>query len=123
MSHRKTEHRPTEGAGFRGRVARWVRLLRSWWQADRVRISPREGRLLRLEPPCIVRIGGRYAQVLHRRTGQTPEGPYVCYECEVDDQPAQLWVEPVGQAYMQRVRWSLAGVDASLLAEEVEVFG
>lgn len=110
-------------AGFRGCLSRWFRLLRSWWQVDRVRVSPREGRLLRLSPPCIVRIMGRYAQVHHRRMGETHTGPYVCYECTVDDEPAQLWVMPSGEQYVQVIHWNHAGKRVHLHAEEIEVFG
>lgn len=110
-------------SGFREGLARWFRLLRSWWQADRVRVSPLEGRLLRMQPPCIVRVLGRYAQVRGRRTGQTPRGPYVCYDCELDDGHAQLWVEPIGPLCGQRVRWIEPAKEHLLDAREVEVFG
>ena len=116
-------------AGFRdcseerGWLMRAVRLLRSWWRADRVRLSPGEGRLLRLGAPCILRFGGRYVQVMRRRTGQTPGGPYVCYECEVDGQTGELWVEPTGERLPPRVAWREGGVVRVLAADEVEVFG
>lgn len=110
-------------SGFRGCLSRWFRLLCSWWQADRVRVSPREGRLLRLRPPCIVRVAGRYVQVLERTAGETRDGPYVCYACAVDDEPAQLWVSPLGAANVPLVRWNLAGISVHLHADEVEVFG
>jgi len=116
-------------AGFRdsseerGWLMRAVRLLGSWWRADRVRISPCEGRLLRLCVPCIVRVGGRYVQVVRRRTGQTPGGPYVCYECEIEGGRGELWVEPAGERCPPRVIWREAGMVRTLTPDDVEVFG
>ncbi len=140
--------------GLLTRLANLVRLLPAWWQADRVRASPREGRLLRIMPPCIVRISGtarrahagstagspgvsasrrvdaagrddapRYVEVLRRRTGQTPRGPYVCYECETETGSAELWVEPVGEGCCPRVQWREGGERFKIDAQDVEVFG
>ena len=41
-------------------------LLRAWWHRDRVRPSPREGKLLRLAPGAILCVAGRTIEV-HRR--------------------------------------------------------
>ncbi|MEX2216808.1 MAG: hypothetical protein WD768_22025 [Phycisphaeraceae bacterium] len=118
-----------ERAGLRGLFARLVRLLRWWWQADRVRISPREGRLLRLRPPCILRIGEAYVQVHRRCTGSLATGPYVLYECTIDSQPGQLIVSPGPPGApgppsgSKLIKWRLAGETQDLDADDVEVFG
>lgn len=44
------------------------RLLYWWGTSDRIRISPREGRLLRLSPGSHVLISGEPARILERRT-------------------------------------------------------
>ena len=118
---------PTAGsrdtATERGWLVCAVRLFTNWWQADRVRTSPREGSLLRLRVPCIIRIHGRYAQVIGRRTGQTAAGPYVCYECEIDGTPADLFVEPIGERGVPMLRWREGRDERRLDAGDVEVFG
>ncbi len=116
-------------AGFRetwferGWLMRAVRLLCSWWRADRVRIHPDEGRLLRLALPCIIRIGGRYGQVVRRRTGQTPAGPYIAYHCEIEGDPCELRVQPIGKRGTVAVRWRERGAEREMDAQEIEVFG
>ena len=112
----------SEPAGLRGLFARVFRLLRSWWQADRVRISPSEGRLLSLPVPCILRIGGRYVQVRRRCTGMNADGPYVLYECIADTQPAQLIVSPCPAPRLQVVQWRCEGVGQALDPDDIEVF-
>jgi hypothetical protein len=37
--------------------------LRAWWSVDRIRASPHEGRLYRLRPGWIVRVGDHVAEV------------------------------------------------------------
>lgn len=47
-----------------------LRLLQWWWSCDRIRVSPREGRLLRLNPGDFLLIAGESACVLERRVAQ-----------------------------------------------------
>ncbi len=50
------------------KLARAVgRLLHWWWRADRIRVSPREGRLLRLQPGDMLLIDGEPAVVSARQ--------------------------------------------------------
>ena len=44
-----------------------VALARSWWQVDRIRTPPRDGALLRLSPPCLVRVRGAVLGFAARR--------------------------------------------------------
>ena len=55
------------------------RLVHSWWQADRIRVSPAAGQLLRLHPPCWLFLDGQYVEVADRvvRDGT----PTVLYHC------------------------------------------
>ncbi len=101
------------------------KLIRSWWCVDRVRISPREGELLRLDVPCILRIGAKVVQVSKRRVGQKRGSPYVVYEGCDEHGPCELWVSPVGATTCPRVRWvSLDAMsELDIPAEEIEVFG
>lgn len=98
-------------------------LARSWWQVDRVRISPREGRLLNLRPPCLLRIDGAIAQVTARQAGQGARGPYVVYRCDDGGGDALLWVYPVGRTHRPLVRWQTGGGEITLSEEDVEVYG
>lgn len=99
-----------------------VELVRSWWRGDRVRASPREGRLLRIAPGSLIRVGSTLATVCRRCVGQTAKGPYVLYCCEGDTGPCQLWVTPLASTYRPRVRWVEFGRENVLTEDEVEVF-
>jgi hypothetical protein len=98
------------------------RLIASWWQVDRVRVSPHEGRLLRLEPPCVMVVESRPAEVLARTVGRTAAGPFVVYDCRSATGPCQLRVVPLGEGYVSRVSWIEDGRERELAADDVEVF-
>ena len=70
------------------------KLFRSWWQVDRVRISPTEGRLLRLIPPCIICVNGRPVEVLRRSVSRKTAEVIVQYDCLCEGRLAQLFVTP-----------------------------
>lgn len=118
-SGRANTDRKNDGRGI---LACTRRLIRAWWHADRVRVSPREGRLLRLQPPCIVRIGREYAQVSRRCNGQTDAGPYVRYDCTVDNRHASLLVELNPDLKDQAVFWTVDGETERYAADDIEVF-
>jgi hypothetical protein len=97
-------------------------LLWSWWRVDRPRISPREGCLLRIAPPAILRIGSRLLEVVSRTVGENSAGPFVAYECRCGEEVSELWVAPVSHCHTTAVRWLHAGRDELLDEDEVEVY-
>ncbi len=109
-----------------GPLLRWIlaaaRLARSFWEVDRVRAPPGEGRLLRIRPPSILMVEGRAAEVLARSVGDGASGPYVLYRCRSASGPCQLRVAPVGPGWRPRLRWMENGVERELSEGEVEVF-
>jgi hypothetical protein len=98
-----------------------VALVRSWWQVDRVRVSPREGRLLRLGPSWFIRVAGCTAAIERRYVGETDDGPYVGYVCRGTTGPCELRVGPPLQSPQPRVVWTSNGRSQVLDADEVEV--
>ena len=100
-----------------------LRLLCSWWRVDRVRVSPTEGKLLRLEPPCMLRIGERVLEVVRRSVGQTPDGTYVAYTCEDNPGVCELRVFPVGLTHQPTVQLVTSESCTVLDADEIEVYG
>jgi len=67
-------------------------LVQAWWNKDRVRVSPREGRLLRVAVGSILFIEGERHQVLGRDTIDTSHGPVIRYQCESANAECELWV-------------------------------
>jgi hypothetical protein len=58
-------------------VRRLWRLLHCWWSADRIRISPSAGRLLRLGPGSVLVLAGEPVRVV----GRSAEAGGVAYHC------------------------------------------
>lgn len=98
-------------------------LVRDWWRVDRVRASPREGRLMRLRPPCIIRVGGQVVEVLRRSVGQTSAGSYVTYDCDNGAGPCRLRVTPVGTTHYPIVHWFESGQEREISEDQVVIFG
>ena len=68
------------------------RAMRSWWRNDRIRASPREGRLLRLGPGDLIVFGDTEAEVLTRSVGINSSGPTLCLTCHTPSGLAELEV-------------------------------
>jgi hypothetical protein len=98
-------------------------LVRDWWQVDRVRASPREGRLMRLQPPCIIRVGRQVVEVLRRSVSQTSAGSYVTYDCDNGEGPCRLRVTPVGTTHCPIVHWVECGQEHEISEDQVVVYG
>ena len=56
-----------------------VDAVRVWWQQDDIRVSPYEGRLLRIEVPCIIEFEGDLFEMTRRSVGRRNDGMYVAY--------------------------------------------
>ncbi len=108
---------------FSSSVNALIGLLRSWWLVDRVRVAPREGRLLRLRPPCLIQVRSQTVEVLRRQVGQTANGPYVVYYCHNGLSPCQLWVRLVGSRQGSKVRWVEGSDELELAVDEIQVYG
>jgi hypothetical protein len=99
-----------------------LRLAASWWRGDRIRVSSRPARLLRLAPGSALRVAGVPAMVVLRQVGETPAGRYVAYDCAAAAGPARLVVRLTQDRVHPLVVWTLAGRAVELPAEEVDAF-
>ncbi len=96
------------------------RLLRRWWRADRIRISPTEGRVLRLPVPCFVRIAGRMVKVQDR---PKRAGAWLIYTWVADyHDRGQLWVRPGYGAGSAIIRYIERGNPRPLTEADIDVF-
>jgi hypothetical protein len=98
-------------------------LVAAWWRADRVRISPREGELLRLRPECVLIIAGKPVEVLRRHEVQTRFAQGVRYECLTDEGPAELEVRLSENASRLKISWLVFGRIETLVEHQIEIFG
>lgn len=112
---------------FRRRLFRQLldsigRLLKSWWQVDRIRISPREGLLLRLRPGSLISVDGQPVEIVNRTVRQLADGPLVVYGCRSPDGPGQLCVSPGESRLASHIRWTVHGRDRALSELDVIVY-
>src|SRR5260221_14778876 len=69
-----------------------LNLVARWWRTDRVRISPREGELLRLQPGCVLTVNGVPAEVRVRMVVHERDTRRGSYQCQTELGPAILEV-------------------------------
>ncbi len=96
--------------------------LRAWWQVDRIRVSPRDGSLLRLSPHCLVVIGGQTFEIAHRVVGQDADGAFVDYDLRGEDGSARLFVRLMIETSQSVIRWIGPDGERSIEPCEVGVF-
>ena len=97
-----------------------VRALRSWWRADRIRVPPREGQLLRLQPGWILILDGCPVEVLERCVCQAA-GTEVTYHCAGERASAELRVAAMDRGRRAAARWQGEGTARILSEEQIEI--
>ncbi len=95
-------------------------LLDSWWRRDRVRASPREGRLLRLTPPRVLIVAGEAAQIVRRSVRIHGGHPRVTYHCVTRAGCALLRVDLAEPA--PAIAWRTKDGTRRLHEEDIEVY-
>lgn len=98
-------------------------LLRRWWRIDRIRVSPRSGRLLRLEPPCLLSIDGQTIEIVGRTAAPNGSGAAVLYDCRTTNGTATLAVGLSAPGRPLSIVWQAGDEECELLEEELEVWG
>ncbi len=92
-----------------------IELGRSWWRVDRIRVSGRRSRLLRLPEGSALRVGATQAVVRTRTflpshaSHENKAGVVVCYSCLTATGLAELEVRPRGQDEPPELRWRTDG--------------
>ena len=87
----------------------------AWLRVDRIRASPDQGRLLRLEPGAILVIGDEQFVVTHRKRHGDTSVKYVCQ----GRRGFSLLLVPV---CAREVRWSYQRQTVTVCADEIEVY-
>lgn len=92
-------------------------LLGHWWSSDRIRVSPHEGQLLRIQPGDLLTVAGVDAEVVGR---SLIEERSLCLTCHTAEGPAELLIaippnrRPVG--------WDVAGVCRQLSQNDIQIW-
>ncbi len=87
-----------------------------------MRISPREGRLSRLDRGALIRIDDEWFQVESRTATASPEGADIIYDCLALRRRAALHVRATTTGDADPVVWCEQGHERPMAAADVEVF-
>ncbi len=101
----------------------YLELLGAWWRIDRIRVSPRDGELLRLEPGSLLTVKGVPAEVRQKQSVDGPGGSRIRYECHAESGSARLEVRFVDEGSPLEIIWSASGKREALFAHQIEVLG
>ena len=94
-------------------------LFRTWWQKDRIRSSPSEGKLLRLASGAILSVNGTTIEVERRDVYETADGAVLRLHCRSNDAESDLWITGMG---VPTIVWCCADTDHRLTTDDVEVW-
>ncbi|MGR9108759.1 MAG: hypothetical protein ACU843_17720 [Gammaproteobacteria bacterium] len=102
----------------------WLAALKQWWRSDRIRISPGEGRLLRIAAPCILEIDGERWFVEFRESLRDEYGPSISYRCRDEkDRESEIRVSPSSHTGSRNeVLWTRDGQVRWLDESEVGIY-
>lgn len=87
-------------------------MMRSWWLHDRIRVSPLEGKLLRVQVGDLVQVGQTQAEVVERTVIDNGEGCTLSLACTTLSETAL-----VGDAVLQIELTADGGISAILWKE------
>ena len=103
---------------------RWLDTLRRWWLSDRIRASPRDGKLLRIPVGACVRIGDTVARVTGRTIGENGAGACeVTYVCRSATADFRLCVSLDREMPAIRLRMGQPIRTCDVSVREIETFG
>jgi hypothetical protein len=99
---RKTN--PTEHSGRA--ILRSIReFVRAWWQVDRIRVSPGDGRLWNLKPGSITILDGQPVEIVGRTLLNIAESPIVVYDCRIEQGMVRLKVSATRVGHSPVYAW------------------
>jgi hypothetical protein len=100
-------------------IADVVSFLRAWWRQDRIRSSPREGKLLRLVPGAVLSIDGRMLEVEQRDLMPTKASQLLRLRCRGVEGHSELWIHFDSDVELV---WNCNGKETTISEDEVEVW-
>ena len=81
------------------------RLVSKWWMNDRIRVSPREGQLLRIEPGDVVLIGEVQMEVVTCSIFEKAAGSTLCLSCRTQTGSAELQFDIATPGKASSILW------------------
>jgi len=98
------------------------RLILSWWKSDRIRASPRDGRLLRVQPGDLLTIGTIHVEILDRSTQDCPAGRSLQLNCQSESGSAVLSVTITDNQQQTKVVLNESGCRRQFDIDEIQIW-
>lgn len=97
--------------------------LQNWWQADRIRVSPQQGRLVGIQLPALLEITGEQWTLQSRHQDMINGQKVIRYVCVKHTESCELWVfMPNSDDWRSRVFWVCGGEPQPLEESLVTVY-
>lgn len=96
--------------------------IRTWWICDRIRVSPREGRLLRIQVGDLLTICGSDFEVIERSTVLSETGQLLQLTCRTESGFAMLVVEVNQHLIHQTATLTQFGIQQTIDADDVQIW-
>lgn len=105
---------------MRGRLFRAVRrLVQSWWNCDRIRVSPREGNFLRTQPGDFLIVAGTPIEVVSRTVHERPTGFDLRLQYREGSEIATLRIHLTLEGTVESIQWGEIGTQRQVLPDGV----
>jgi hypothetical protein len=99
-----------------------TQIVWAWWRHDRIRVSPDEGRLLRIESQDVLLIGDTQVEVITRSIVKRVSGVALHFNCRTPTGSAELFVELTLDGQLQSIRWNADDEERVLSVEDLDVW-
>jgi hypothetical protein len=96
--------------------------VRTWWDTDRIRVSPNDGRLLRIQPGDLMTIEGLDIEVLDRSLNSTERGELLQLNCRGPLGTATLTVAIDTEVINQKATWAQSGFERPIDLDEIQIW-
>ncbi len=96
--------------------------LRAWWESDRIRASPRDGRLLRIQVGDLLKVEHLEFEVVSRSLDSTGHRQLLRLSCLGSSGPASLEVVVDENITRQTATWNHSGIECDIDQNEVQVW-
>lgn len=98
------------------------RLVRSWWNHDRIRCRPDEGGLLGLQPGDLLAVGETTFEVVARSVEEHLAGRVLRLTCRGESAVVEIEMTATARDALPRIEWIEAGTRRAISPEAIEVW-
>jgi hypothetical protein len=96
-------------------------LIRAWWRVDRIRTSPNDGRLLRLDFGSILDVGQQRVEVIDRVVSAKDTRLAIAYHCRTSEENTRLFITANRFGEIESCVWEVNGTRRDIHHHDIDV--